>query len=73
MKVEAKVKPKPKPEEAFDALTTTRVNLRKEPSLKADVIEILDADTEVLVIQVYEGWATTAKGFIMNEFLKKKI
>ncbi len=67
-----RTRPRPKPEDAFDGITTTRVNLRKEPSLSADVLDILEKDTELLIIQIYEGWATTAKGFVASEFIKKK-
>ena len=50
--------------------TTTRLNLREEPSLEASVVKILEEGEKIKVYAEEDEWVATEKGYCMKKFLK---
>lgn len=51
---------------------TTLVNVRKNPSLKAEIITTFTKGTIVKVLDEKNGWFKTEKGWTMKEFFKER-
>ena len=51
-------------------ITTTRLNLREEPSFEASVIKIFEKGEEVKVYAEEGEWVATENGYCMKKFLK---
>lgn len=51
-------------------IVSKRLNLRKHPSIKAEVIRVMEVGEKVRVVYEGDQWATTEEGYCMKEFLR---
>ena len=49
--------------------TSTRVNVRKRPTIKSDVVKTLDIAKKVKVLYTEGGWSKVASGWIKSRYL----
>lgn len=56
----------------YDKVTTSKLRVRKEPSLDGEVIKILDEGARVEVVEeLSDGWSRLIDGtFVMSKYLK---
>ena len=56
----------------YNKVTTSKLRVRKEPSLDGEVIKILDEGTLVEVVEeLSDGWSRLIDGtFVMSKYLK---
>ena len=56
----------------YDKVTTSKLRVRKEPSLDGEVIKILDEGARVEVVEeLPDGWSRLIDGtFVMSKYLK---
>ena len=56
----------------YDKATTSKLRVRKEPSLDGEVIKILDEGARVEVVEeLPDGWSRLIDGtFVMSKYLK---
>ena len=55
----------------------SKLNLREKPNLNAGVITILNLDTELLIMEIVDGWVNVCtpeglEGYVMEEYIKIK-
>lgn len=56
----------------YDKTTTSKLRVRKDPSLDGEVIKILDEGAQVEVVEeLSDGWSRLIDGtFVMSKYLK---
>ena len=56
----------------YDKATTSKLRVRKDPSLDGEVIKILDEGAQVEVVEeLSDGWSRLIDGtFVMSKYLK---
>ena len=56
----------------YDKTTTSKLRVRKEPSLDGEIIKILDEGARVEVVEeLSDGWSRLIDGtFVMSKYLK---
>lgn len=70
VKPKEKVDRKPIPETvAVEKTATCNVNIRKEPSLSAEILRVLMKDEKIVVLESQGEWSKVQQGYIMSQYL----
>lgn len=51
-------------------VTAEYLNKRSEPSLNADILEVIEKDTDVKIVDICGEWYKTDDGYVMAQFIK---
>ena len=61
-------KPVPAPV-VVEKTATCNVNIRKEPSLSAEILRVLMKDEKIMVLESQGEWSKVQQGYIMSQYL----
>lgn len=65
-------KPKRKKKVTVAKVNTPALNVRKEPSLNAEVVTILNESNTVTVLETLDGWLHIEGGYVMSKYITIK-
>lgn len=54
---------------AVEKTATCNVNIRKEPSLSAEILRVLMKDEKIVVLENQGEWSKVQQGYIMSQYL----